>query len=197
MIKKTIQYEDFDGNNITEDFYFHISKLEVVELEVEFEGGLEGHIKKLQETENAKEAYHLFKDVLIKAYGERVNSREFHKSPETQLKFANSPALGELIFSFIEKPEEGAAFLEGCLPKGMVEQSKKAQVARELENSPEVSSSDVPVAPKNFANREDGDFTPEQIIALSDSDYEQWEKSINLTDLSKEQLTAAMKRKSS
>ena len=30
MLKKTITYEDYNGNTITEDFYFNLSKAEVI-----------------------------------------------------------------------------------------------------------------------------------------------------------------------
>ena len=40
MLKKTITYTDYDGNERTEDFYFNISKAELAELEYSVKGGL-------------------------------------------------------------------------------------------------------------------------------------------------------------
>ncbi len=40
MLKKTITYEDFDGNQVTEDHFFHLSKADLVEMEVSQKGGM-------------------------------------------------------------------------------------------------------------------------------------------------------------
>ena len=32
MLKKTITFEDLDGNLVTDDFYFHLSKAEIAEI---------------------------------------------------------------------------------------------------------------------------------------------------------------------
>ena len=34
MFKKTITYTDFNGNERTEDFYFHLSKAELAEMDL-------------------------------------------------------------------------------------------------------------------------------------------------------------------
>ena len=39
MIKKTISYEDFDGNTRTQDYWFHLSEREIARLELETPGG--------------------------------------------------------------------------------------------------------------------------------------------------------------
>ena len=40
MLKKTITYVDYDGSERTEDFYFNLSKAEVMEMEMSTSGGL-------------------------------------------------------------------------------------------------------------------------------------------------------------
>ena len=40
MLKKTITYTDYNGNERTEDFYFNLTKAEVVEMEMSTSGGL-------------------------------------------------------------------------------------------------------------------------------------------------------------
>ena len=81
MLKKSITYDDYNGESQTEDFYFNFTKLELLELDVKFEGGLEGHIKKLTSTESGKDAYFLFKDVVLSAYGVKsADGKHFEKS---------------------------------------------------------------------------------------------------------------------
>lgn len=40
MLKKTISYTDYDGNERTEDFYFNLSKAEIIEMELGTAGGM-------------------------------------------------------------------------------------------------------------------------------------------------------------
>ena len=40
MFKKTITYNDFNGVERTEDFYFHLTKAELIKLEFSESGGL-------------------------------------------------------------------------------------------------------------------------------------------------------------
>ena len=45
MIKKTITYKDFNGNENTDTFYFNLSEAELSMMEVKFKGGLSNYIK--------------------------------------------------------------------------------------------------------------------------------------------------------
>ena len=40
MLKKTITYNDYNGVERTEDFYFNLSKAEILEMEMGTSGGL-------------------------------------------------------------------------------------------------------------------------------------------------------------
>lgn len=46
MIKQKITYVDFNGEERTEDFYFHLSMPEVVRLEAKIGASLDVHSKK-------------------------------------------------------------------------------------------------------------------------------------------------------
>ena len=46
MLKKTITYIDYDDNERTEDFYFNLSKAELLEMEWSVEGNFTTVIKK-------------------------------------------------------------------------------------------------------------------------------------------------------
>ncbi len=62
MLKKTITFDDYSEppKEVTETFYFNFTKIEIMEkLQLE---DLEGKIQRLTETENAKEAYNIFKE---------------------------------------------------------------------------------------------------------------------------------------
>ena len=47
MLKKTITYEDFNGVERKEDFYFNLSKAEIMEMQFGTVGGLDVMLKKI------------------------------------------------------------------------------------------------------------------------------------------------------
>ena len=40
MLKKTVNYVDFDGNNQVEDLYFNLTKTELIEMAMDFPDGV-------------------------------------------------------------------------------------------------------------------------------------------------------------
>jgi len=131
MLKKTITFEDYSEppREISRDFYFNFTKLEVIEmLEVE---DLEGTLKTLQETQDGPKAYEMFKKLILRAYGEKTPEGGFTKEDENgrplSKKFETLPACSELIIEFLQNPLLGADFIEKCLPAKMVAEAKEAQ----------------------------------------------------------------------
>lgn len=120
MIKKTITYEDFNGVEQTEDFWFHLSKLEVAELELLAETSMEAKIKQIIESKDTREIYKMFKQIIVDAYGKKTpDGKRFIKDSDTKLELTTSPALDELIMEFIQNPDSAATFIRGIIPKSM------------------------------------------------------------------------------
>ena len=71
MFKKTITYTDYDGNERTEDFYFNLTKAELLDMEMSTEGGLEKMINKIISTKDTVKIIAVFKDLIAKSYGEK------------------------------------------------------------------------------------------------------------------------------
>lgn len=133
MIKRTITYLDYNEppQEVTEDFYFNLTLLELIKSELKV-GGFEALAKRLTETQDAVEAFGLFEDLVLSAYGEKSpDGRGFKKNAELRDKFASSPAISDLIVGFLNKPDEGAAFVESLLPAHLIAEAKAAQAAQE------------------------------------------------------------------
>ena len=85
MLKKTISYTDYDGNQRTEDFYFNLSKAEITEMELSMEGGMRAYIKRIIAAKSQLELVKLFKDVVLKSYGKKsADGRLFMKNVEPE-----------------------------------------------------------------------------------------------------------------
>ena len=120
MLKKTIKYTDYDGNEREEDFYFNLSKAEITEIELSKEGGMSEYIKKISATQNGPELIKLFKDIIIKSYGEKsLDGKRFIKNKELTEAFIQTEAYSELFIELASNADEAAKFINGIMPKNM------------------------------------------------------------------------------
>lgn len=128
MIKKTLTYPALDGSLVTEDFYFHLTKADVLELELSEKGGWEASMRKLIESEDTKTIMQVFKDIVKLAYGKRSeDGKAFIKSPELSLSFAQSDAFSELLWWMFTDASAAADFFAALRPAGMNEVASNGQ----------------------------------------------------------------------
>lgn len=120
MLKKEISYENFDGETITETFYFNISKPEIIELEVGYEGGFGRMMERIVEAEDTKQLIHEFKRIILMAYGKKSDDgKRFIKSDELREEFEQSAAYNHLFMELATDDKAAAAFIQGVLPKDL------------------------------------------------------------------------------
>ena len=118
MLKKTITYTDYNGTEWTEDFYFNISKAELMDMEMGINGGMSTMINKIIATHDNAALYKLFTDLITKAYGEKsLDGKRFVKSKELSDSFVQTEAYSALLDEFLSNSESAAAFVNGILPK--------------------------------------------------------------------------------
>ena len=118
MLKKTMTYTDFDGNSRTEDFYFNFTKAEVAELELSVDGGLAETIKRIIATQNSPQLVSIFKDIILKAYGEKSpDGRRFIKNQELRDSFAQTEAYSDLFLELASNAEAASAFFNAVIPE--------------------------------------------------------------------------------
>lgn len=141
MVKKTITYVDpLTDQQVTEDHYFHISKADLLEMEMEEHNakytskdgqeltGMQAHLQRIVDSEDPKLVLGEFKAIVKRAYGRKVNDR-FVKSPEIWAEFEGSEAYSEFLFSLLTNAEESASFVNSVVP-GNLEQIAKEVAAR-------------------------------------------------------------------
>ena len=117
MLKKTITYEDYNGVERTEDFYFNLSKSEILNWQLGVAGGLTELLTKIINAKDIPDLVEHFQELILKAYGEKSqDGRQFIKSPELSQKFKQCPAYDILYMSFIEDADIAAEFVKGVMP---------------------------------------------------------------------------------
>lgn len=117
MLKKTITYADFNGVERTEDFYFNLTKAEVIEMEMGTEGGFAEMIQKIVKAQDAPSLIKIFKDLILKAYGEKsLDGKRFIKNDENRDAFAQTEAYSQLFVELATNAEAASKFVTGILP---------------------------------------------------------------------------------
>ncbi len=118
MLKKTMTYEDFNGIERTEDFYFNLTEAELMEMELSVDGGLAEMIQKIVAAKNAPAIIKVFKDLVLKAYGEKsADGKRFMKSDEIRMAFEQTPAYSQLFMELATDDVKAAEFVNGISPK--------------------------------------------------------------------------------
>lgn len=118
MIKKTITYTDYKGNERTEDFWFNLTKAELMEMELSSEGGLSEYIDRIIKSQNTSEIVAIFKKLILKSYGEKSeDGRRFMKGEEISRAFSETEAYSELFMELASDADKASAFVNGIIPE--------------------------------------------------------------------------------
>lgn len=132
MLKKTITYTDYNDQKRTEDFWFHLTKTELIELDASNEGGLETTIRKIAKETDTKRIIELVKTFVVKSYGEKsADGKRFIKSEDATRAFMQTEAYSQLFVDLIGDVNQLVAFIKGIIPQDLREK------ADELEKHPE------------------------------------------------------------
>lgn len=127
MYKKTITYTDYNGKERTEDFYFNLTKAELMEINFGFSGGMEQSIRDIVDMQDGKKLMELFKEFILRSYGEKSpDGRRFIKSKEMAEEFSQTEAYSELFMELSSDDKAANEFLINTLPKDAVAKAEAA-----------------------------------------------------------------------
>jgi hypothetical protein len=132
MIKKTVTFENLDGEMVTEDWWFNISRGDLVELSVGNE--LADRIRAISQankagTVDARSIIPAFKGILAMSVGKRVNNR-FMRSAEITAEFMGTEAYSEVVFSLISNAGEAAKFVNNLVPADFMKQLEDVEAPK-------------------------------------------------------------------
>ena len=123
MLKKTITYVDYNDVERTEDFYFNLSKAEVMEMQMSTTGGLAEMIQRIVAAQDAPAIIKIFKDLVLKAYGQKSpDGKRFIKNEELTAEFAQTEAYSQLFMELATDADAAAAFVNGIVPADIAKQ---------------------------------------------------------------------------
>lgn len=117
MLKKTITYTDYNGNERTEDFYFNLTKAEIMEMQLSTTGGLDSMIKSIVSNQDTPSIVKIFKEIILKAYGEKsADGKRFVKTKEISDAFSQTEAYSQLFMELATDSDAAAKFINGIVP---------------------------------------------------------------------------------
>lgn len=120
MLKKLIEYTDFNGNARKENFYFNLNKAELLEMELGVTGGLRELLQLIMEKQDIPKLMDAFKQIILKSYGEKSpDGRVFMKSKELSEAFEHTNAYDVLYMELIQNANTAAEFINGLMPEDM------------------------------------------------------------------------------
>lgn len=120
MLKKTMTYVDYDGNNRTEDFYFNLTRAEVIEMETGITGGMQKMLERIVAEQDIKRIIEMFKDIVLRSYGEKSpDGKHFVKTKALSDGFAQTEAYSDLFMELATNAEAASKFINGIIPQNI------------------------------------------------------------------------------
>lgn len=118
MLKKTITYTDYEGVEQTRDFFFHLTKTEVIKMENSEVGGLTKLLGKIVQESDQPKIIKYFDQFIALSYGEKsADGQRFIKSKELSDAFFQCPAYDVLFQEIMANTQAAADFVNAIVPK--------------------------------------------------------------------------------
>lgn len=131
MIKETITYIDYNGNERTEDAYFNLTKAEIMKMEMSTKGGLAEMIQRVVQAQDQPAIIAIFEDLIHRSYGVKTpDGKGFRKTKEDLDEFISTPAYSELFMKLATDADAAAKFINGVVPADMSKQIAEQNAAK-------------------------------------------------------------------
>lgn len=194
MHKRTMTYTDFNGTEVTEDFYFNLSKADIVKMQLSEKVGLHEHMTQVVRSNDGPKIVELFEKIVLMAYGVRTEDGRFVKSQEVRDHFASTAAYAELFVLLATDAGAAAEFINATMPpKEEMEQLTK-QLSEETPGTPELSATTPELEEKGSPEKTWRDFTKQELLEMPQDEFQALAGN-KPQDMARELLVIAMERK--
>lgn len=135
MLKKTITYTDYEGNKLTEDFYFNLTKTELAQMQMSKAGGYAEQLQRIVKAQDVPALAKIFNELILASYGVKSDDgKRFHKTTELAQEFTESPAYDVLFMELLGNEKAAADFFKGIIPSDLAKQVDEEQLKLKSEN---------------------------------------------------------------
>lgn len=149
MIKRTINYIDFDGNSRTEDAYFNMTRSELIAFSFDMPEAITDAAKntniannvdleaagaKLVDRLGKSGIFNFVKDLVFRSYGKKSDDgRRFIKSNEMATEFTQTLAYDEFLIDLFSDDKKASDFINGLIPSEMSKQISTNNITKLVE----------------------------------------------------------------
>ena len=128
MYKIREKYEDYDGNERVEEFYFNLTKAEITDMELTTEGGMSAMLNRIIAAKDTSKLIAVFKELILRSYGQKSpDGRRFIKSDELTKEFTETPAYSQIYLRLATDDKAATEFVNNVIPKDLQKEVKAAQ----------------------------------------------------------------------
>ena len=144
MVKQTVTYLDYDGNERTEDFYFNLSPAELYELQFSEEGGIGQLMEKISKEQNFTKIVEYFKKFVLLAFGEKsLDGKYLFKDEEVKRRFQACPAYSQIFMDLATDAEVAAKFMREVQPPKEVMDAYIAKIQKAEKKTTEDKKAEI------------------------------------------------------
>jgi hypothetical protein len=150
LLKKTVTYKNYNDEEVTETFYFHLKEDQIIELELA-EGGLGERLKALTEAEDAHSIMVIVRKMMLTSYGRKTSDGKFIQNKELTDEFMSTAAWSKIFFELCMNTDKFVEFFNGIIPSDFrenVDQVNRKLTATEVRERVDARTSQVDTHPE-------------------------------------------------
>ena len=130
MIRKTINYTDFNGKEAQDTYRFNLTEAELMNKQLTTKGGYAETIQAVVDEKDTSTIIRLFEELMLASVGElSVDGKKFVKNEQIRNDFKSSAAYSALFMELLTNDEAATVFIQGILPEKYrqqaIEETKK------------------------------------------------------------------------
>ena len=116
MHREIITYNDLNDVQRTEEFYFDLSKPEIVKMQASAKGGYDVQLRSIAASLDGAKIMDFFENFISKSYGVKSeDGRRFMKSEEISRSFMETPAYEVLFEKLVTDDKYAADFVNAVM----------------------------------------------------------------------------------
>lgn len=196
MLKKPITFENLDGDEITEVFYFHLSQAELVKMQISHGGDLQTYVARILKEQNAEAIMAMFDEIILSTVGRRSSDGKRFEKEDGQIakEFKETDAYSVLFTELLSN--EGKNFQEfftGVIPNKMQDKMKEnlqtqtqarlgeaAEKIQKSDETPKAPAFDLSKVQEDHEDprwmKEGREPTREEMLKMSPAEFAQFAK---------------------
>lgn len=146
MIKQTVSYTNFEGEEVKSTYYFNLTMAEIVDLETKGKG-FSTRLRNIINEKDSRKIVEIVKEIILLSYGKRTEDGEFIKNTTVREAFASSEGYSALFMDLAFDENKLAAFVNGVMPKQMMEKvemlKKHPELINKFQSGEDITQEDV------------------------------------------------------